>query len=65
MHNPLKVNNIYRSEGVANDVLDNQVVISSNVYNAKWYSVSSSFSYNWITTKVVTTRHVEHVYAEP
>ena len=31
IHNQFKVNNMYSSKGAANDVLDNQVVISSNV----------------------------------
>ena len=31
IHNQFKVNNMYSSKGATNDVLDNQVVISSNV----------------------------------
>ena len=59
-HNQLKVNNMYGSKGVANDVLDNQAVISSNArLLSDILSIHPSLSYNWITTKVVTTRHVE------
>ena len=59
-HNQLKVNNMYGSKGVANDVLDNQAVISSNArLLSDILSIHPSLSYNWITTKVVTTRHIE------